>query len=199
MAPGADLRSPVVIAPPTAQPPPEPPADFRRAVAALLAVQPRPELAIGELDAPSRLAPFSFALSGEGPGDTTGRLVLLHDPAAPAGWEGTFRLVCYLQAELDAGHAGDELLPAVAWSWLTEALADNGAQHRALGGTVTQARSVRFGEIGGPTRADDVELRASWTPLGDDLQRHAEAFVDLLAMAAGLPPVGVVGLTPPRM
>lgn len=189
-----------MTAPPRAKPPqPEWPADFRRAVAALTALRPRPELAIAELDAPSRLAPYSFALSAEAPGETTGRLVLLHDPAAPAGWDGNFRLVCYLQAELDLAHAGDELLPAVAWSWLTGALQDAGAEHRALGGTVTQACSVRFGEIGGPFRADDIELRASWTPVRDDLQTHGEAFCDLLATAAGLPPIGVVGFTPRHM
>lgn len=197
---GADLRSPVVTAPPRAKPPqPEVPADFQRAVAALVALQPRPELVLAELDAPSRLAPYSFALSAEAPGETTGRLVLLHDPTAPAGWEGDFRLVCYLQAELDAGHAGDELLPAVAWSWLTGALDEAGAEHRAIGGTVTQACSVRFGDIGGPIRTDEIELRASWTPVGDDLQAHAKAFCDVLALAAGLPPVGVVGFTPRHM
>ncbi len=194
-----------MTAPPRARPPrqPELPATFRRAVEALLAVQPRPELVISELDAPSRLAPYSFALSAQAPEATTGRLVLLHDPAAPAGWEGHFRLVCYLQAGLDAGHATDELLPAVAWSWLTGALAGAGAEHRALGGTVTQACSVRFGEIGDPTRTggveSEIELRASWTPAGDDLRPHAEAFCDVMAIAAGLPPIGLVDFTPSHM
>ena len=84
------------------------------------------------------------------------------------------------------------MLPAVGWSWLTEALEQNGAAHVALGGTVTQTSSVRFGDIAGPRRDDDVELRASWTPVGRrscDL-RHAEAFCTLVATAAGLPPVG---------
>ena len=61
---------------------------------------------------------------------------------------------------------GDEMLPVVGWSWLTEALDDRGAEYVALGGTVTQTSSVRFGDIAGPRRDDDVELRASWTPVG---------------------------------
>jgi hypothetical protein len=85
------------------------------------------------------------------------------------------------------------MLPVVAWSWLTEALADLDGRHTALGGTVTQTSSVRFGDIAGPKRDDDVELRASWTPLqpDGDLAAHAEAFCTLVATAAGLPPVGV--------
>jgi hypothetical protein len=69
---------------------------------------------------------------------------------------------------------------------------------------------VRFGEISrsghatrvggtrldvvGTSRDDDVELRASWTPLGVDLRPHGEAFCSLVASAAGLPPVGSLPL-----
>jgi hypothetical protein len=182
-----------------------PPPAFRRAVAALEAVRARPELLISTLDAPPRLAPYTWALGAEAdatatrPGaraveldapDTTGRLVLLHDPAGQSAWEGTFRLVCFVQARLDREQLGDEMLPMVAWSWLTEALALHDAHHTALGGTVTQTSSVRFGEINrGPGREDDVELRASWTPLGGDFGAHAEAFCRLVSSAAGLPPV----------
>ncbi len=185
------------------------PAPFRRAVAALSSVRPRPELVVCPLEAPPRLAPFTWAVSVEAdaarrPGedldepDTSGRLILLHDPAGQDAWEGTFRLVCFVQARLDPEQLGDEMLPLVAWSWLTEALEQCGAAHVALGGTVPQTSSVRFGDIAGPRRDDDVELRASWTPAGpagddpggDELHRHAEAFCTLVATAAGLPPVG---------
>jgi hypothetical protein len=58
---------------------------------------------------------------------------------------------------------------------------------------------VRFGDIAGPRRDDDVELRASWTPVGPDgssgdLRCHAEAFCTLVSTAAGLPPVGIAQL-----
>ena len=188
------------------------PAPFRRAVAALSGVRPRPELVVAPLEAPPRLAPFTWATSVEAdarrPGedldepDTSGRLVLLHDPAGQDAWEGTFRLVCFVQARLDPEQLGDEMLPLVAWSWLTEALDRSGAAHVALGGTVTQTSSVRFGDIAGRTgsnlgRDDDVELRASWTPAdpaGGALGRHAEAFHRLVATAAGLPPTGTTPL-----
>ena len=185
------------------------PAAFRHAVAALSGVRPRPELIVSPLDAPPRLAPFTWAVSAEAdvarrPGedldepDTSGRLILLHDPAGQDAWEGTFRLVCFVQARLDPEQLGDEMLPLVAWSWLTEALDQCGAAHVALGGTVTQTSSVRFGDIAGPRRDDDVELRASWTPAGTregaELHRHAEAFHTLIGTAAGLPPVGTAQL-----
>lgn len=186
-----------------------PPPEFRRAVASLQQMRPRPELLIAPLDAPPRLAPYTWAFSVEADAnaaragepapdldepDTSGRLILLHDPAGQDVWEGTFRLVCFVQARLEPEQLGDEMMPVVGWSWLTEALDQNGAEYVALGGTVTQTSSVRFGDIAGPRRDDDVELRASWTPTGSDLSRHAEAFCQLVASAAGLPPVGAVPL-----
>lgn len=161
----------------------------------LTAVRPRPEVSIGPIRAPQRLAPWTHALGAEiGDGDTelaSGRLVLLHDPEGQEAWEGTLRLVVYVRAELDVELAGDPLLPGVGWSWLTDALEGCGARYTALGGTVTQTSSARFGDIAGPPRADDVELRASWTPLDGELTAHAGTFCELLANAAGLPPVGV--------
>jgi hypothetical protein len=190
---------------------PAPPQEFQQAVASLRAVRPRPELVLSPLDAPPRLAPWTWAFSveavtGSESGDfddidgdlfvpdTSGRLILLHDPAGQDAWEGTFRLVCFVQARLEREQLGDEMLPVVGWSWLTEALELAGAEYLALGGTVTQTSSVRFGDIAGPRRDDDVELRASWTPVGADLSGHADAFCTLVSSAAGLPPVGVLPL-----
>lgn len=168
---------------------------FRDAVAALLSVRPRPEIELSEVRPPQRLAPWSFALSAEvsGPVDelATGKLVLLHDPDGEQAWDGVLRLVVYVRAELDAELATDPLLPEVGWSWLTEALESCGANHTALGGTVTQTSSARFGDISGPARSDDLELRASWTARSAELAPHGEAFCDLMASTVGLPPVGV--------
>ena len=80
---------------------------------------------------------------------------------------------------------------AAAWSWLTDALAESGAQHHHVGGTVTRTASTRFGEIAAPEHSVDVEIRASWTAEGTDLDRHLRAYLDVLAQAAGLPPEGV--------
>jgi hypothetical protein len=185
------------------------PETFRRAVESLTDLRTRPEIEMRTMRPPQRLAPYSAAWSAEvlasptPPGTdevddaeivVTGRLVLLHDPEGQDAWDGTLRVVTFVRAELDPEHAGDPLLPEVAWSWLTGALDDSGSAWTALGGTVTQTASVRFGDISGPTHATDLELRASWTPTEEDLTTHGDAFAGVLAIAAGLPPVGVTTL-----
>ena len=174
---------------------PEEPELFRLAVASLSSVHPRQEIELGTVRAPQRLAPWSYAMSAEVTGpegeDASGRLVLLHDPDGDQAWDGVLRLVVYVRAEVDPELATDPLLPAVGWSWLTDALDTSGAAYTALGGTVTQTSSARFGDIAGPPRSDDLELRASWTARDSDLTAHAEAFCELLSSTVGLPPVGV--------
>ena len=184
------------------------PEVFRAAVESLSRLEVRPEISVGPIRPPQRLAPYSHALgveiippSGEdvaefSEGDAFGRLILLHDPSGDDAWNGTLRLVAYIQADMEASLAGDPLLPRVAWDWLEEALAETAGPYTSLGGTVTSTASVRYGEISGPPQAHQLELRASWTPLDPDLTGHAAAFCATLAQAAGLPPVGVTSLRP---
>jgi hypothetical protein len=182
------------------------PAQFQDAVAAMNAVQVRPEIELGPIRPPQRLAPFSYALGAEvrhpetavvpetSEGDAFGRLILLHDPDGAEAWDGTMRLVAYIQADLDATEAVDPLLPEVAWSWLVDALDARAGVSTALGGTVTATTSVRYGDIAGPARAHQLELRASWTATTPELGTHVQAFCEVLEHAAGLPPVGVTDL-----
>ncbi len=171
------------------------PAVFTDAIASLRTVSPRPEILLDEIAGPARLAPYSHALGAEisidGAEIATGRLVVLHDPDGQAGWNGVLRIVGFLTAETDAALASDELFPEVGWSWLLEALDSRGAAHTAVGGTVTSTMSTRFGDIAGPQRSVDVEIRASWTALSFDLAPHLQAWLDVLGSAAGLPPPGV--------
>ncbi|MGB9378042.1 MAG: DUF3000 domain-containing protein [Mycobacteriales bacterium] len=175
------------------------PAVFARAVGSLRAARPRAEVVLTEIKPPQRLAPYTFAMSAEilraGEEIAGGRLILLHDPAGQDAWDGVLRIVTYVTAELDAEMAGDPLLAEVGWSWLMDALGAHGAVHTAAGGTVTQTRSVRFGDMAGPSDTADVELRASWTPLDTDLTAHLLAWCELLCSTAGLPPPGVTLLS----
>lgn len=174
------------------------PEAFRTAVSTLLATTVRPEARVERIRPPQRLAPWSFAVAVDigtlGPDSATGRLVVLYDPDGIEAWDGEIRLVAYAQADLAADMAGDPLLPAVGWSWLTEALEQRGAPATAVGGTVTQTTSTRFGDVHGPSSTTQLELRGSWTATSTDLTPHLLAFVDLLSVAAGLPPEGVAVL-----
>lgn len=180
------------------------PEPFRRALDGLRDARVRSEIALEETPAPQRLAPHAAALSAvvrrEGTELAMGRLILLYDPDGQPGWEGSFRIVTYVRADLEPEIAGDPLLPPVGWSWLTEALEAHGATYLAAGGTVTQVASESFGGIADEPATSEVELRASWTPADDDLRSHVEAWSDVLSLAAGLPPAppGVAALPPRR-
>ena len=211
----------------------------------------------------------------------SGRFVLLYEPDGHPEWQGVFRCVTLIQVDLETEIAEDRLLPEVAWSWLTEAFEQRDARYAALGGTVSQCASTKFGGLASRTPADrypaaaaqgggprtggmpgsgqggalaggtfsaaaaaqasgnqalgnqapgnqapgnrapsgwgadpgagaaepiehSLELRASWTPLIEPgprgraiapedaytaIQAHFRAWTDLLAAAAGLPPV----------
>jgi hypothetical protein len=175
------------------------PDAFARAVAGLRAASPRPDILLEEIAAPQRLAPYSFALSATVLRDNdevaSGRLILLHDPAGHDAWHGDIRLVTLVTAELESDMAGDPLLPAVAWTWLTDSLDQQSAVYTAIGGTITQTTSTRFGELAGPVPTADLEVRASWTPTTDDLGAHLLGWCTMLAATAGLPPPGVTALS----
>lgn len=178
------------------------PAEFSRALASLRGVRVRPDVVLREIPAPSRVAPFALALSGELPGphddepDASGRFVVLYDPAGQDVWEGRFRVVTHVRAPLERDLAHDPLLADVVRVWLTEALEGAGAVARALGGTVTRVISESFGSLAARPEADELELRASWTPTGTDLAPHLRAWAHVLGQAAGRPalPEGVTPL-----
>ncbi|MEE1620125.1 DUF3000 domain-containing protein [Zafaria sp. Z1313] len=197
------------------------PPDFLTALSALRRAECRPEMRLEEIPAPARLAPFAVALSADvveagrpavrlhGPAaaalhaaDTvdeelaTGRFILLHDPAGSPVWNGTFRIVTYIRAQLEADMGNDEMLGSVAWTWLAEALEEHAAPHVNAGGTATRVLSESFGTLAGREGTIDIELRASWTPLDADVTAHLEAWGDMVCTFAGLPPLppGVAAL-----
>ena len=168
------------------------PEEFRAAVEQMRAARLRPEIFCEEMPAPQRIAPFASALSADvtvdGDDVGTGRIVLLHDPAGNDAWEGTFRCVAYARAEIDPEMVIDPLLAEVGWSWLTEALQAHGAEYAAASGTVTKVASESFGSMSDEVATAQLEIRASWTPVGE-VGPHVEAWGELLCTTAGLPPV----------
>ena len=146
--------------------------------------------------------PAAMALAAaQGSGDdsetelATGRFILLHDPEGSDVWDGEFRIVTYIRAELEPEMGNDEMLGTVAWTWLVEALENHKAAYRAAGGTATRVLSESFGTLAERPGSIDIELRASWTPASSDVTAHLEAWSDMVCTFAGLPPLPD-GVTP---
>lgn len=169
------------------------PADFQTALASLRSAQCRSELKLAEVPAPARLAPYGVAFGAEvmvdGEELATGRFILLHDPQGSALWGGTFRIVTYVRAQLEADIGNDSLLGNVAWAWLVEALEEQGSEYTNAGGTATRILSESYGSLATRPDAVDIELRASWTPTGTTIAPHLQAWGNIVCTFAGLPPV----------
>lgn len=181
------------------------PSAFREAVAALRGARLRPEIVIGDTPAPRKLAPYAFALTAtvevEGEELADGRLVLLHEPGGHEAWNGEFRLVTLGRAELEPEMAHDPMLSEVGWSWLMDALEQQGARHTEPSGTVSRSSSQYFGALADRQGSTEIEIRASWTPVhpvsgargagpAAGFADHLRAWCELLCLCAGLPPVG---------
>lgn len=176
---------------------------FADVVDAVKAAAVRPELSLTEVPAPRRIAPHAVAFSAEviDPRDAdnvlgTGRFVLLHDPAGPEAWHGTWRIVTFARADLETEMATDPALGAVGWSWLVESLKDAGADYTAEAGTVTRVVNESFAGLAERPSTVELEVRASWTPVGTDVAAHLQGWAALMCTVAGLPPLpeGVAAL-----
>jgi len=173
----------------------------------LRTVTPRPEIILEEVPAPQKLASYSFAFTADVSngllGDSedeiaSGRFVLLHEPGGQDTWEGEFRCVTFLSADVDEAMQDDPLLPEVGWSWLLDSLAAGGCKFTAPSGTVTRVSSASFGKLSPRNDESEIEIRASWSPLinnSDEMISHVMSWCNLLGEVAGLPPV-VEGVAP---
>lgn len=174
-------------------------AEFDAAVDVLRQASFRSELQVREIAAPERIAPRSIALAAgvvrgnahpADEGDSpygAGRLILMHDPASLDEWGGPFRIVCFAQAPLEMEIGIDPFIADVAWSWLVDALESRGASYEYASGTATKTLSTGFGGLAEQGDAAQIEIRASWTPIDNDFDAHAEAWCELLCLLAGLP------------
>jgi hypothetical protein len=192
---------------------------FAAAVTAFAAgqeAQARTGLEFEAVPAPKRLAPYATAVAAtvqRGEVDVAwGRLVMLYDPDGQEGWEGFFRLVAYVRADVEPEMAADPLLGEVGWSWLAEALDAQVPGYAAPSGTVTRVITEGFGAKQDEVPLTGFELRASWSPAGPghqrgalaagdpavlDLPAHIAAWCDCMSAAAGLEPPGTRALRQP--
>ena len=190
-------------------------ATFAAAAAVFLAgrdAQAGPGFSFEDVPAPKRLAPYASAIAAtierDGADVAWGRLVLLYDPDGQEGWDGVFRLVAYIRADVEPEIAADPLLGEVGWSWLSEALDAHVPGYAVPSGTVTRVITEGFGAKRDELPLTGFELRASWSPTGPgnrvddndldtlDLSAHISAWCDCLSAAAGLEPPGTRALRP---
>jgi hypothetical protein len=185
--------------------------DFQDISEVLHTFRPRTEIVLEEVPAPQKLAAFSFAFSADVSngllGDSedevaSGRFVLLHEPGGQDTWEGEYRCVTYVRADVDLMMQEDPLLPEVGWNWLLESLTNAGCRFVAASGTVTRVASASFGKLSIRGDEAEMEIRASWTPVidtADDIRLHISAWCTLLGELAGLAPIpdGVSPITAP--
>jgi len=185
---------------------------FERLIDLLRTFTPRAEVALIEVPAPQKLATFAFAFSadvsngliGEEENEVAnGRFVLLHEPGGQATWDGEFRCVTFVSADVDAVMQEDPLLPEVGWSWFLESLESNECAFNAPSGTVTRVSSASFGKLSPRSDDAEIEIRASWTPIitePHELMKHIQSWCNLISEVAGLPPVpeGVSAITSAR-
>jgi Protein of unknown function (DUF3000) len=152
-------------------------ATFAAAATAFMAgrdAQAERDMEFEDVPAPKRLAPYATAIAAtvqrDGADVAWGRLVLLYDPDGQEGWDGVFRLVAYIRAEVEPEMAADPLLGEVGWSWLSEALDAHVPGYAAPSGTVTRVITEGFGTKRDELPLTGFELRASWSPMGPE--RH---------------------------
>lgn len=171
-------------------------------VVEIRAIRVRDEIQLEEVPAPQKLAPHAIALTADVDTDVgTGRFVLLHDPAGQEGWSGKYRCVTFARAAIEDDMANDPMLCDIGWTWLLEALANNGCEYAEPSGTVTRVASASFGMLQDRDEDSEIEVRASWTPVdGEELHRHVMAWLALLEKTSGLEaiPDGITQLSTRR-
>ena len=144
------------------------------------------------MPAPQRLAPYSAAIGAsvyrEDDEIAVGRLILLFDPDGQRGWDGQFRLVAYVRADMEPEITADPLLGPVAWSWLTEALETHAPATPPLAAP-SPGRSPRASATSRrPGRPPSWSCVPPGHPPEEDLSGHVAAWCDLMCLAAGIPP-----------
>ncbi|MGA0062456.1 MAG: DUF3000 domain-containing protein [Candidatus Planktophila sp.] len=187
---------------------------FEELVENLRTITPRSEIILEEVPAPQKLAMYSFAFTADvlahppvaQPDEeeiASGRFVILHEPGGQDTWEGNFRCVTFMRADVDSQMQEDPLLPEVGWNWLLDSLNATGATFKAPSGTVTRVSSASFGKLTPRSDDSEIEIRASWTPVinsRDDIFSHVHAWCNLMSEVAGLPPIpdGVASISSAR-
>lgn len=168
-------------------------AEFKLAALSLREARERPEVKIVQIEAPQNLARHALAFSCDVDAQSTaakidlgtGRFVLLWDDLPQENWTSNFRVICFAKSPLETDIGFTDESSDLAWAWLREAMTLNGARFDSEAGTTTRVISVGHGSIAAQNHHAELELRASWCPVGENFNSHLEAWQDLICMMSG--------------
>ena len=160
----------------------------------LEAVEPRPEITLTQIPSPRGIAPEAIAIAAEVKHESASdhgvsRIVFCRDPQIPEGWNSEFRIIGYAKSPIEVEMAKDDFTAAMPWEWLKDSLAASGATFSHEAGTTTTVVSTGHGGLVGQPQHGELEIRASWAPSSFDLAPHLVAWIELLGLISGLPPV----------
>jgi len=168
-------------------------AEFKLAALRLAEAAIRPEVRLVQIEAPQNLSRHALAFSCDVDAESnaakidlgTGRFVLLWDDLPQENWSSNFRIICFAKSPLETDIGFTDESSDLAWAWLREAMTLKGAHFDAEAGTTTRVISVGHGSIAAQNHHAELELRASWCPVGDNFDKHLEAWQDLICMMSG--------------
>lgn len=166
---------------------------FKGMLASLAEIHNRDEIELTQIPAPKGIAPEAFAIAAEIKHQSesdhgVSRLVFCRDPQSPEGWNSEFRIIGYAKSPIELNMAKDEYLSQLPWEWLRDSLTQSGAQFAHEAGTTTTVLSTGHGSLISQPQHAELEIRASWAPVGFDLKPHLVGWIELLALISGLPP-----------
>ena len=155
----------------------------------------RTEIEVTQIPSPKGLADESLALSvnvrheSEDADHAVSRLVFAYSSEIPEGWNSSYRIIGYAKSPIDLEMARDEYLANLPWEWLRESLVRHGAYFSNDAGTSTTVISTGHGALIGQPQHAELEIRASWSPEGENWQPHLVGWSEMVALISGLPPI----------
>lgn len=154
----------------------------------------REEITVTQIPAPKGIAPEALAIAAEinheiSSDHGVSRLVMCRDPQEPEGWNSAYRIIGYAKSPVEVHMAKDELMSEMPWEWLKDSLSSRGVSFTSEAGTTTTILSTGHGALIAQPQHAEIEIRASWAPADSNLLPHVEAWLELLGLISGLPPV----------
>ena len=183
-----------------------PPAEFRRAVAALNAMHPRPELFVTALGRAAPAGPVHLGVQRRGRRRAARGARTSTSPTPPGGSSSCTTPRARTPGRAPSGSSASSRPGSNASSSATRCCPSSHGRGSPRRWSTTTLRTRRWAAPSprrprcGSATSPGPAATTTWSCArrgprsGPELTRHADAFCELVAVAAGLPPVGAVPL-----